>query len=72
MPAWTLAEARAKLAEWKTAETKVAEGQAYIIFGSRAMTRADLATIAERIAYYSKMVRQFERGGIRIRQGVPI
>lgn len=71
MAAFTLAEAKAKLTEWKSAETKVAEGQAYIIAG-RSMTRADLVAIAERISYYSAMVRQLERGGIRIRQGVPI
>jgi hypothetical protein len=69
--AFTLAQARAKLDEWKLAETKVAEGQAYQIAG-RIMTRADLAAIAERIAFYSKLVTNLERGGIRIRQGVPI
>lgn len=70
--AFSLAEAQAKLAEWKTAETKVAEGQAYIIAG-RSMTRADLAAIAERIEYYAQMVNKLERpgGGIRIRTGVP-
>jgi hypothetical protein len=74
VPALTLDQARVKLTEWLTAETKVAEGQAYQIAG-RMMTRADLAAIAERIAYYSKLVDQLEaRGttrGIRIRQGVP-
>lgn len=70
MAAWTLTEARAKLDEWKAAETKVAEGQAYQIAG-RMMTRADLAAISERISYYTKIVTQLERGGIRIRQGVP-
>jgi hypothetical protein len=75
MAAFTLAEAKAKLDEWKTAESKVAEGQAYIIAG-RSMTRADLAAIAERIDYYSRLVNQLERSGgtgaIRIRTGVPI
>jgi hypothetical protein len=75
MPAWTLTEAQAKLAEWKLAETKVAEGQAYSISGAggtgRMMTRADLGLIAQRIQFYANLVDQLERGGIRVRQGVP-
>lgn len=74
MPAWTLAEAQAKLAEWKTAETKIAEGQAYSISspsGGRALTRADLAQVREQIKFYSQLVTSLERRGIRIRAGVP-
>lgn len=75
MPAWMLAEAQAKLAEWKTAETKVAEGQAYTISsasGGRGLTRADLAEIRRTIAYYSELVTKLERPGIRVRGGVPV
>ena len=75
MPAWTLAQAQAKLEEWKTAETKVAEGQAYSISGAggtgRMMTRADLGAIHAQILFYSNLVNKLERSGIRIRQGVP-
>jgi len=72
VPAWTLSEARAKLDEWKLAETKVAEGQAYAIAG-RAMTRANLAEIRQTIQFYSNLIDKLERpgGGIRIRTGVP-
>ena len=70
MAAWTLAEATAKLDEWKTAETKVAEGQAYSIAG-RMMTRADLAAVHQAIVFYTNLVTKLERHGIRIRQGVP-
>jgi hypothetical protein len=71
MAAWTLAEAKAKLDEWKLAETKVAEGQAYSIAG-RMMTRANLGEISQTILFYTNLVTKLERGGIRIRQGVPL
>jgi hypothetical protein len=75
MPAWTLEEAQAKLTEWKAAETRVAQNQAYTIYGAggtgRAMTMANLAEIRGQIEYYSNLVTKLERGGMRVRRGVP-
>lgn len=75
MASWTLAEAEAKLAEWKAAETKIAQGQAYSVnspSGGRALTRADLGQVREQIIFYTNLVNRLERGGMRVRQGVPL
>jgi len=71
--AWvTLAEARQHLAAWLEADAAVATGQAYTI-GSRSLTRADAASIAERIAYWRRIVEQLEAGrsGPRVMRAVP-
>jgi len=77
MAAWTLAQAQAKVTEWMTAETKVAEGQAYSIAG-RMMTRADLREIREEIKFWGAQVERLElaassgSAGMRVRTGVPL
>lgn len=72
MAAWTLAQAQAKVDEWMAAETKVAEGQSYMIAG-RAMTRADLGEIREQLKFWAGEVNRLSTaGGIRIRTGVPL
>lgn len=74
MAAWTLDEAKAKLAEWKAAETKIASKQAESVSspnGGRILTYADLAQVRRNIDFYANLVNQLERGGIRVRQGVP-
>lgn len=73
MAAFTLAEATAKLAEWKTAETALATGaQSYAIAG-RALTRTNLREVGERISYYEKLVDRLSRSspGARVRRAVP-
>lgn len=71
MPAWTLATAQSQLALWVAAEAAIATNQAYSV-GGRALTRANLREVGERIAFYQRLVAQLERGGVRIRQGVPL
>ena len=71
--AWmTLAVAREHLATWLEADTAVAAGQSYSI-GSRSLTRADAGRIAERIAYWRRIVEQLESGrsGARVLRVVP-
>jgi hypothetical protein len=74
MAAFTLAEATAKLTEWKAAETALATGaQSYAIAG-RALTRANLREIGERITYYAGWVDVLtarSSPGARIRRAVP-
>lgn len=53
----TLAQAQAQLATWLEADTMVASGQSYEIAG-RKLTRADAATITEKIEYWDKKVTQ--------------
>jgi hypothetical protein len=71
----TLAQAEAKLALWMEAEEKVASGQSYQI-GARALRRADLNMIAERITYWESKVEQLTasggRSGVRVRGMTPI
>lgn len=75
MAGLTLSQAESKLATWLDAEDKVAEGQSYSI-GDRALTRADLKMIGERIEYWNRMVQQLtinpEGRSIRIRRSVPL
>jgi hypothetical protein len=72
MPSWTLAVAREHLAAWLEADAAVATGQSYTI-GSRTLTRADAARIAERIAFWRRQVEQLESGrsGVRVVRAVP-
>ena len=51
MAAWTLEEARESLKRWLDADAAVATGQEYTI-GERSLTRADAATIAQRIKFW--------------------
>ena len=71
--AWTtLAEARQHLGAWLEADAAVATGQSYSI-GTRSLTRADAACIAERIAFWRRIVEQLESGrsGLRVLRAVP-
>lgn len=61
MPAWTLEEARENLKRWLEADAAVATGQAYTI-GERSLTRADAATIAQRIKFWKNEVETLEQG----------
>jgi len=70
---WTLAQAQEHLAEWLAAESACAGGQSYAI-GTRSLTRADLARIAERIAFWRREVARLDAGrspGARIKRFVP-
>lgn len=73
--AWiTLEKAREKLEMWLQAEEKVSTGQSYTV-GSRNVTRANLAQIANRIAYWRNEVEKLEAAqngrGSRFYRGVP-
>jgi Family of unknown function (DUF6148) len=72
MAAFTLDQATAKLAEWTAAETAIAAGQSYSIAG-RALVRANLREIGERITYWAGMVDRLSRSpvGARVRRVVP-
>jgi hypothetical protein len=72
MAAITLEEARAKLATWMAAEETIAGGQA-VQYEGRALTRADLRMVGERITYWETKVNQLERGGYRanVRRATP-
>lgn len=75
MAAITLEQAQAKLTLWMTAEEKVASGQSYQI-GARALRRADLDLIGNRIEYWESKVERLTasggRSGIRVRGMTPI
>jgi hypothetical protein len=73
MAAFTLAQAQAQLAVWVAAETALASGaQSYSIAG-RALVKANLREIGERITFYTEMVDRLSRcpAGIRIRRAIP-
>ncbi len=53
------ATAQAHLDAWLAADFAVAAGQSYAI-GDRSLTRADAATIAERILYWRRVLVQLE------------
>ena len=59
--AWTLEEARESLKRWLDADAAVATGQEYTI-GERSLTRADAATIAQRIKFWKNEVETLEKG----------
>ena len=61
MAAWTLEEARESLKRWLDADAAVATGQEYRI-GERSLTRADAATIAQRIKFWKNEVETLEKG----------
>lgn len=70
---WTLQEAKNNLMIWLEAEQTVATGQSYKI-GSRALTRASLSDIAERIRFWRSEVERLEKGrgsGMRVLRAVP-
>ena len=77
MPAITLAQAEAKLAEWLLADTAVASGQAVTIEG-KSISRANSAEIRKNIQFWNSMVSSLsaaaERGGsgIRVRGVTPV
>lgn len=73
MAAITIEIARQKLQTWLDAEDAIATGQEYFIGGQR-MRRADLDMVAERVAYWSRLVERLEQGGRgpRVRYAVPV
>lgn len=72
MPAITLAQAEARLADWLAADEAVATGQSYQI-GGRSLTRASAAEIRRNIDYWERRVNRLSsgRGGARVRYLVP-
>ena len=70
MSAVTLAQAQAQLAAYLEAERKVLDNQSYVI-GTRAFTLANLSEVRKGIGYWSSLVDQLQRGGVRIRGAVP-
>lgn len=78
MTAYTLEQAQAQLDMWLAADAAVAKGQSYMIqgtTGARSFTRADAATITEKIKFWrgevDRLSRSASRGGIRVRGAVP-
>lgn len=55
----TLVQAQTQLAAWLEADAAVAQNQSYSIAG-RSLSRADAATITEKIKYWNGMVKQLE------------
>jgi hypothetical protein len=71
MAAMTLAQYRARLAEYRTAETAILKGQSYTI-KDRTLTRANLKNVQYEIRRLISVIDGLERGGtIRCRRGVP-
>lgn len=73
MASWTLEEAQSRLSMWLEAEEAVSTGQSYKV-GSRAVTRANLKEIADRIKFWRNEVMRLEneRGtGVRVKRIVP-
>ena len=72
MPALSLAQAQAQLNLWLAAEAALTSGaQSYAIAG-RAVTRANLREVGERVAYYYNMVNRLSRCGPKIQRVVPV
>jgi hypothetical protein len=67
----TLAEAQTKLSEWMAASTAVSHKQSYSIAG-RTITLADTKEIRESIIFWNEMVNSLDRGGPRVRTGIPL
>lgn len=66
----TLAEAKAQLAAWMTADAAVASGQSYTFETGglrRQVTRANAAEITSKINYWQAMVTRLSGTGIRAR-----
>ena len=70
MAAFTIAELRARLTEYRTAETRILTAQGYRI-GDRQLTRADLAEVRRQIRELELQIERREAGPRRIRYGVP-
>jgi hypothetical protein len=68
----TIEEAKENLRLWLDAEKAVATGQSYKI-GTRSLTRANLADITKRIAFWRNEIAKLESGrqGMRVFRGVP-
>lgn len=72
MPALSLTQAQTQLTLWIAAETALSSGaQSYSIAG-RAMSKANLREIGERITFYSNLVDRLSRNGPRIQRFVPV
>lgn len=70
----TLAVAEQKLQMWLDALDALATSQSYTIStggGSRQLTRASLPDVQAQVDYWDRQVKRLERGGIRVRSGVP-
>lgn len=70
---WSLEEARENLNLWLEAEKAVATGQSYRI-GTRALTRANLREITERIKFWRGEIARLQCGGgngLRVMRIVP-
>lgn len=68
-----LSQAQAQLALWLAAEAALSTSgtQSYAIAG-RAVTKANLREIGERVDYYYKMVNRLSRNGPVIQRVVPL
>lgn len=66
----TLAEANAKLQEWLTASSAVANKQSYSIAG-RTLTLADAKEIRDSVKFWNDMVIDLDRGGPTVRGITP-
>lgn len=68
----TLAQAQAKLQTWLDAEDRIARAQSYTTGDGRTLTRANLAEVRRELAFWRNEVRRLDRGGIIIKQAVPL
>ena len=69
----TKAQAEAKLQIWLDAEDSLARNQSYEMPDGRKLTRADLKSVGDRIAFWDSKVKELDSSSssIRIRRGVP-
>jgi ribosomal protein L29 len=73
MGAWTLEEAKQHLAAWLEADIALATGQSYQM-GEIKLTRADIATVKDRINFWRREVAALEKGrgsGPRVYRVIP-
>lgn len=70
--AWTLKDAKERLAMWLEAEASVATGQEYRI-GTRYLKRVDLNHIRDQIIFWKREVDKLTTGrrGATVRRAVP-
>jgi hypothetical protein len=54
------------------AEAKILSGEQAYSLGGRSLTRADLGKIQAEIKEQRVLIRSYQKGGIRIRGGVPL
>jgi hypothetical protein len=66
----TVAEVQAEITLYETAQTAILQGQAYTI-KDRSLTRANLGTVLKRLKELRALLDNLQRGGIRMRRGVP-